>query len=191
MTPGSCDRLADSIRTSAGDLIEELHVVRDSVEELYVLLDHMWRNREELHDILAALREESVERDDEIIACCHCDASPPSLAAAVKEGWKDLQYDEGENWNYLGLCPDCVRQQTDDERRLECMSQEMGLTREQVEKAKAEGVTTELGLRRIEKNTRSDDVPETIACALCGPPHKAHSVAQSVMWRQTRFAGDF
>ncbi|MGA2035004.1 MAG: hypothetical protein ABSG68_22370, partial [Thermoguttaceae bacterium] len=60
-----------------------------------------------------------------------------------------------------------------------------------IRQAIAGGITTIAGLRRIEKNTRSDEVPETIACVLCGPPHKAHSVAQSVMWRQTRFAGDF
>jgi hypothetical protein len=160
------DRLADSIATSAGDLIAELQAVRDGVEELYILLDHIWRNREELHDILAGLREEIAERDDEIIACCHCDASPPSLAAAVREGWKDLQYDDGQNWNYLGICPDCVREQTERER-LEAAGCEMGLTTQQMEQAKAEGVTTELGLRRIEKNTRADEIPETIACARC------------------------
>jgi hypothetical protein len=161
------DRLADTIETSASDLVGELKAVRDSVEELYLLLDHVWRNREELHDILAGLREEKAERDEEIIACCHCDASPPSLAAAIREGWKDLQHDEGADWNYLGLCADCVRQQTNDERRLESAGREMGLTGEQIQQAGAEGVTTELGLRRIEKNTRSDAIPETIGCARC------------------------
>ena len=161
------EHLADSIRTSADGLIEELHAVRDSVEELYILLDHIWRNREELRDILASIREERAEREDEIIACCHCDASPPSLAAAVREGWKDLQFDDGDNWNYLGLCPDCVRRQTEDERQLERAATEMGLTPEQIRQAKAEGVTSALGLRRIEKNNRSDEIPETIACAHC------------------------
>jgi hypothetical protein len=37
------DHLADKIETSAEGLIEELHAVRDSVEELYILLDHIWR----------------------------------------------------------------------------------------------------------------------------------------------------
>jgi hypothetical protein len=37
------DRSADSARTSADDLIGELRAVRDSVEELYILLDHIWR----------------------------------------------------------------------------------------------------------------------------------------------------
>ena len=43
---------------------------------------------------------------------------------------------------------------------------EMDLTPEQVRQAVAEGVTTAVGLRRIEKNTRADEVPETIACAI-------------------------
>ena len=114
------DRLADSIQTSAGDLIAELQAVRDSVEELYILLDHIWRNREELHDILAGLREENAGRD-------------------------------------------------------------MGLTREQMDQAKAEGVTTEIGLRRIEKNTRADEIPETIACARCdvdSPPSIAAALQE-------------
>ena len=37
------DRLADSIEHSASDLIAELQAVRDGVEELYILLDHIWR----------------------------------------------------------------------------------------------------------------------------------------------------
>ncbi len=60
---------------------------------------------------------------------------------------------------------------------------EMELTPEQIRQAIAEGVTTAVGLRRIEKNSRSDEVPETICCALCGGPHNAHSVAQRGMWR--------
>ena len=44
---------------------------------------------------------------------------------------------------------------------------EMDLTPEQIRQAMAEGVTTAAGLRQIEKNGRSDEVPETIACARC------------------------
>jgi len=44
---------------------------------------------------------------------------------------------------------------------------EMELKPEQIRQAIAEGVTTAVGLRRIEKNSRSDEVPETIACARC------------------------
>jgi hypothetical protein len=44
---------------------------------------------------------------------------------------------------------------------------EMELTPDQVRQAVAEGVTTAVGLRRIEKNTRADAVPEILACARC------------------------
>jgi hypothetical protein len=47
------------------------------------------------------------------------------------------------------------------------MGRQMGLTRQQIEQAKAEGVTTELGLRRIEKNSRTEQVSESIARACC------------------------
>ena len=44
----------------------------------------------------------------ESIACVHCDVdSPPSLAAAVEEGWSRLERDDGSGWNYLGICPEC------------------------------------------------------------------------------------
>ena len=44
---------------------------------------------------------------------------------------------------------------------------EMELTPDQIRQTVAEGVTTAVGLRRIEKNTRSDAIPETIACSRC------------------------
>jgi hypothetical protein len=46
-------------------------------------------------------------------------------------------------------------------------AQEMELTEAQVRQAEEDGVKTLLGLRRTEKNTRADQVPETIACAHC------------------------
>ena len=167
MTREHSDRLAETIQVSAGDLIAELQAVRDGVEELYVLLDHIWRNREELQDILSGLREENAERDDEIIACCHCDASA-SLSC---------------HRHTRGLEGPPVRRRPGLElpRRLPELRQAAGRSRPaagkhgprngadagQIQRAQAEGVTTELGLRRIEKNSRADEIPETIACARC------------------------
>jgi len=102
MTLDASTDSANKMEMTRPGLIDELKAVRDSVEELYLLLDHIWRNRQELHDILEAATED-----------------------------------------------------------------------------------------RLESARGGERLPETIACALCGGPHKAHSVAQSVMWRQTRFAGDF
>ena len=42
MPTHSPDRLADSIDSASRDLIGGLKGVRDSVEELYILLDHIW-----------------------------------------------------------------------------------------------------------------------------------------------------
>jgi hypothetical protein len=45
----------------------------------------------------------------ETIACSDCDVpSPASLAAALQEGWTELAPHQGESWNYIGLCPDCL-----------------------------------------------------------------------------------
>jgi hypothetical protein len=169
------DQLARTIETSADELVGELKAVRDSVEELYILLDHIWRNREELHDILAGIIEKRTEESNEVTCCVHCDAFHPTLAEAIKAGWTSLQHDPAEGWDYLGICAHCQRDEVEREhlaqqersKDLESTGREMGLTPEQIQQAKAEGVTTELGLRRIEKNTRSDAIPETIACARC------------------------
>lgn len=60
---------------------------------------------------LGLRRIETNARSDEIpetIACAVCDVdSPPSLAAALQEGWTRLQRDDGPGWNYLGVCPVC------------------------------------------------------------------------------------
>ena len=206
MTRDNSNDLADTIKTSAGDLIEELHAVRDSVEELYILLDHIWRNREELHDILGELAErQAEERENEFVVCCQCHAGLPSLAVAVSHGWTALQRDdEAEDWGYLAVCGGCQSKQIEQARQrtsappameaatsgqlqdyavetatgdaaqsgtereqLEAVGREMGLTTQQIEQAKAEGVTSALGLRRIEANTRADQLPETIACIYC------------------------
>ena len=63
------DQLAHTIETSADELVGELKAVRDSVEELYILLDHVWRNREELHDILAGIIEKRTEESNEVTCC--------------------------------------------------------------------------------------------------------------------------
>jgi len=169
------DQLAHTIETSADELVGELKAVRDSVEELYILLDHVWRNRDELHDILAGIIEKRTEESNEVTCCIHCDAFYPSVAEAVKAGWTSLQHDPAEGWDYLGICAHCQRDEVEQERLaeqerikdLESTGREMGLTPEQIQQAKAEGVTTALGLRRIEANSRSAAVPETLACARC------------------------
>jgi hypothetical protein len=61
-------------------------------------------------------RIEKNTRADEIpesLACARCDIdSPPSLAAALQDGWTDLIRDDGASWNYLGICPQCQAQES-------------------------------------------------------------------------------
>ncbi len=111
------DRPTNRNEAQAPDLIAELQAVRDAVEELYILLDHIWRNREELREILADLIESGRVQ---------------APGAFPLEDALD-----------------------------------MGLTAEQIRAALEAGVTTPMGLRQIEKNTRAEVLPETIACAHC------------------------
>ena len=66
---------------------------------------------------------------------------------------------------------------------------EMELTPDQIRQAIAEGVTTAVGLRRVEKNTRADEVPETIACAHCDVDSPA-SLAAALQEGWTRLQRD-
>ncbi len=48
----------------------------------------------------------------ESISCGVCDAQTDGVAAAEAQGWKHLEMDvEGYSWNYLGLCPDCQKEE--------------------------------------------------------------------------------
>ena len=118
---------------------------------------------------MAGLLEDRAEQngEDESVACGQCNALQPSLAAAVRQGWTDFRCDDGGEWRYLAVCLDCRKKRAEDDRQRATLAAEMGLTPGQVQQAVAEEVTTVVGLRRIEKNTRSDAIPETIACSRC------------------------
>jgi len=147
MPPETPEHTADALRPTGADLIGELRAVRDSVEELSILLDHIWHNREDLHDLLSPDAEEGAEgQDRQIVACCHCDTLLPSLAAAVREGWTDFQLDNGRDWNYLAICAGCQTRKAQHDQQQPNVAPIAANTR---------------------KTTRSDEVPETIACARC------------------------
>lgn len=75
-------------------LFEEIQALRDSVEELYLVLEHALRNREEIFDLIGR----------EPVSCVTCDGEQSSLSEAVREGWSQFQPD-GEAFE--GRCPDC------------------------------------------------------------------------------------
>lgn len=98
-------------------IIDEIHGLKDSidclregVDELYLVLDHLWRNREEIHRLLdtPAVPQKSSQRVAESLSCAECDATADSLSDALQNGWTRLQADlSGLSWNYLGICPSC------------------------------------------------------------------------------------
>lgn len=87
------DELASELRHIA----EEIRPLTDSVDSLYLLLQHVWQNREELFELLNGFSER---------AAIHCERCPssPSLAEAITDGWKYLRNDDGKFW---GICPPC------------------------------------------------------------------------------------
>lgn len=51
------------------------------------------------------------------LECEACDAGDniDSFGDAVAAGWKDIRYDDGPCWNFLGMCPACqIEEQQDD-----------------------------------------------------------------------------
>jgi hypothetical protein len=91
--------------------LEELKSTRDSVEQLYLVLDHMDRNRDEIRDLL-----ESRDREGEVVCCVNCDADAYSLSEAIQNGWTRLQHDPADGWDYLGICPTCLQEEAAQER---------------------------------------------------------------------------
>jgi hypothetical protein len=45
-----------------------------------------------------------------VCACCSTDF-PDEYADAVKEGWEDIQFDDGDSGWFLGVCPGCVAEE--------------------------------------------------------------------------------
>lgn len=45
------------------------------------------------------------------ISCGHCSAQADGILEAEAAGWKEIEmHVEGYSWNFLGTCPDCVRE---------------------------------------------------------------------------------
>jgi len=47
------------------------------------------------------------------LSCTECDCdSPDSYEEAIRDGWTEIvYYPEGSSENFLGLCPDCRREE--------------------------------------------------------------------------------
>jgi hypothetical protein len=113
------DELASDLRHIA----EEIRPLTDSLDSLYLLLQHVWQNRDELCELLgniprhAAVENERETLPAETLFCTCCEAtSGTSLAEALRPGWQCIIDDEGnERGNYAGMCPACSDDEKDDE----------------------------------------------------------------------------
>ncbi|MFN0019444.1 MAG: hypothetical protein ACKVP0_14355 [Pirellulaceae bacterium] len=115
------NRVASDLRIIA----ENIEPLRDAVEQLHILLEYVYRNREELASLLRPQSEPVILSTGEEVpfalscACCHAD-SPLSQADAIAAGWTGIEEDpEGRSWNYLGLCPGCAASDDEPETRKE------------------------------------------------------------------------
>jgi hypothetical protein len=50
------------------------------------------------------------------IACVGCDRDdiPTDAAEAYSLGWREIIYDDGAAWNWLGMCPDCIKLESEE-----------------------------------------------------------------------------
>lgn len=88
------EHLSVAIKNTQSQLID----VENLVKDLY----------QKLAEIEGLVRERAQVLLDETLVCMECDVQgPPSLAAALQEGWTNLMRDAGPKWNYLGLCVRC------------------------------------------------------------------------------------
>jgi hypothetical protein len=106
---------------ATNSLIDEIKALRDSSEELLILLEHIWQNREDVRfNVSVVVTDHGREAMDESLCCYECNVdSPDSLAQALHDGWIDLsRADQEYSANYVGWCPGCQQSHDTDERCL-------------------------------------------------------------------------
>ena len=56
-------------------------------------------------------KEEYAQSPPQSISCEYCSAQADGILEAETAGWKGIEMDiEGYSWNFLGACPDCVKE---------------------------------------------------------------------------------
>ena len=122
MTRDSADgrRKQDELASELRHIAEEIRPLTDSIDSLYLLLQHVWQNREELYAILHASDQadgdhgpEDESLPPETLFCTGCDTvAANSLARALRAGWQCIIDDEGnKRGNYAGMCPGCIAEE--------------------------------------------------------------------------------
>src|SRR5688572_30459276 len=77
------NELASELRHIA----EEIRPLTDSVDSLYILLQHVWQNRDELIELLNGQSEHEAFPEETVFCTC-CNASATSLAKSLRAGWQ-------------------------------------------------------------------------------------------------------
>jgi hypothetical protein len=110
--PSEARKRQEELTTELRHIAEEIRPLTDSVDSLYILLQHVWQNREELFELLNDPSEHNDSRNElppETLFCTCCDACATSLARALRAGWQCIVDDEGnDRGNYAGMCPACI-----------------------------------------------------------------------------------
>jgi len=138
--PASRDTSAETeVAEAVNRLTEMLSTIEDILVDIKGELSWIINNREDIKLPVPVITRMPKRASDpnwgaklaalnkpETIACTECDvASPDSLAVALHDGWTNLVPDDGVEWNYLGVCPDCqqvenlARQKTNGESAVE------------------------------------------------------------------------
>lgn len=53
------------------------------------------------------------------LSCSGCDAGDGvgSRKEAREAGWRDIVFDDGASWNFMGRCPDCIKDDAKHEKK--------------------------------------------------------------------------
>lgn len=183
-------RLADAIRSC--DLGEIVKAADEMTGVLHALFETMEQFRRELIHVLKNPPQEWTiameEHQSQRTTCVQCEGVAETLAEAVDDGWYNLRADDGDSWEYLGLCPACH----DD-----------GNAREQQENTETQGARAtealhellacaELNQDDIEDETREligrirallRKAMDSIACFACDAATPTLTVAVEKGWR--------
>ena len=82
-------------------LIEEISALRDSLDALYIVVEHLDRNKQEFIDLYIAALEKKPKIDPtQTSFCAECGTERP-LEDVLREGWEQL----------TGGCPDCLERE--------------------------------------------------------------------------------
>ena len=117
----STEALAQEVREHRDQVCDRLKGVQDAIDELRTQVQWLCNNRPDdlrvqsmAADPLDPQWNQKLNRKLLRLACSECDCpSPVSLEEALKAGWSELMQDDTDDWEYLGLCPDCCKRDDD------------------------------------------------------------------------------